>query len=160
MGHYTLLSVQCQTFYRTFEVKDSIRNTSANTAVTSGVATPGDTRAFAQASLLFAWAFAQASLLFAQASENVVHTGTDENTAFYNIKCSPYHQHTPDIATPYASYTFKSCSAVHYSIRTSPKLTRDFSLQRLFCHVSAHALLLLELFTDQIVPLFYSRWLL
>ena len=45
---------------------------------------------------------------FAQASEIMVHFGTCKNTAFYDIKCSPYHRHTPDIADPYASYTFKS----------------------------------------------------
>ena len=77
----------------------------------------------------------------------MVYTGTQENTAFYDINCSPYHRHTPDIAAPYISDTEKNFA--------SPTLTRDFPVQRLFCHVGAHVLLLLELFTEQIEPLFY-----
>ena len=42
--------------------------------VVSGVATPGLTQPFAQT-----------SLHFARSSENVVHTGTHKNTAFYII---------------------------------------------------------------------------
>jgi len=78
----------------------------------------------------------RASLHFAQASENVVHTGTQENTAFYDINCSPYHRHTPDIAAPNVSDTAKNA--------TSPTLTGDFPVQRLFRHVGARVLLLLE----------------
>ena len=87
-------------------------------------------------------------------SENVVHTGTRENTAFYDINCSHYHRHRPDIAAPYASDTAKNA--------VSPTLTRDLPLQRLFRHIGARVLLLLELFTEQIAPLFYIHmgWLL
>ena len=75
----------------------------------SGVATPGYTRAFAQA------------------SENVVHFGTSKNTAFYDTKCSPYHRNTPNIADPYASYTFKS-----------PTLTTGFSLKKITSATVVH----------------------
>ena len=84
----------------------------------SGVATPENT-----------WAFAQASLPFPQASQKVVHTGTRENTAFYDINCSPYHRHTPDISTPYASYTFKSCKTMY---QNESKTDQGFPIQRLF----------------------------
>jgi len=52
----------------------------------------------------------RASLYFAQVSENVVHAGTRENTAFYDTNCFLYHHHTPDITTPYVSDTLYQIS--------------------------------------------------